>query len=62
MTKEQAIAYITSIMTNYENPLCVDKDNPAYRLCKVWFSENDMIALQMAKEALKQGGESTNEL
>ena len=53
MTNEQAIAYITSIMTNYENPLCVDKDNPAYRLCDIWLSDRDMIALQMAKEALR---------
>ena len=52
MTNEQAIAYIDSIMSNYENPVYVSEDNPPYRLCNIWLSDRDMIALQLAKEAL----------
>lgn len=52
MTNEQAIQYIDSIMGNYDCPKEVDKHNPQYRLCEIWLSDKDMIALAMAKEAL----------
>lgn len=54
MTNEQAIAYIDSIMSNYEARVIYRrKDDPKIRLCEVWLSDKDMIALKMAIEALK---------
>lgn len=53
MTNLQAIEYIDSIMSNYDNPIYVEKDNSKYRLCSIWLSDKDIIALQMGKEALK---------
>ena len=53
MTNQQAVEYIDSIMTNYNTPLFVDKSNSKYRLCQIWLSDKDMIALEMAKEALR---------
>lgn len=52
MTNEQAIQYIDSLIGNYDCPKKVDKLNPQYRLCEIWLSEMDIIALNMAKEAL----------
>ena len=54
MTPEQAMEYIDSIISNYNNPVCIDKSNYKYRLCQVWLSEKDIEALLMAKEALKE--------
>ena len=53
MTEQQAIEYINSVMQNYDNPIYVDKDNSRYRLCQIWLSDKDMIAFEMAKEALR---------
>ena len=54
MNSKQAIEYLDSIMSNYNTPVYCDKDNPQYRLCQIWLSNKDMIALKMAQEALKE--------
>lgn len=54
MTKQQAIEYINSIMNNYNYSIYVDKQNPNYRLCHIWLSEQDIEAMNMAKQALRE--------
>ena len=53
MNNKQAIEYIERLMTNYNSPLLYDKENKDYRLCRMWLSAKDMIALKMGLEALK---------
>ena len=54
MTNVQAIEYINSLISNYDCAIAVDKHDPNYRLCNIWISENDLLALRMAKDALKR--------
>jgi hypothetical protein len=53
MENKVAIAHIDSVMSNYENPLYVDKTDSSYRLCQVWISKYDIEAFDMAKKALR---------
>ena len=54
MNNKKAIAYIESIMGAYENPIKESNTNPKYRLCPIWLSERDMLALKMGIEALRE--------
>ena len=54
LTNKQAIEYIDSILSNYDNPKEVDRHYPDYRLCEVWLSRYDLEALKMAKDALRK--------
>ena len=54
LTNKQAIEYIDSILSNYDNPKQVDKNDPDYRLCEVWLSRYDIEAFEMAKDALRK--------
>lgn len=57
MTEQQAIAYIESILSNYDRSVIeVSKLNPHYHHIDMWLGDKDMIALEMAKEALKRKG------
>lgn len=54
MTNKQAIEYIERLMVNYDSPVLYDRENQKYRLCRMWLSDMDMIALKMGIEALKE--------
>lgn len=54
MTNKQAIAYIESIMSNYEASKIKDWANPMYRQVTMWLSDKDIIALKLGIEALKE--------
>lgn len=54
MTNKQAIAYIESIMSNYEAAKIKDWANPMYRQVTMWLSDKDIIALKLGIEALKE--------
>lgn len=54
MTNKQAIAYIESIMSNYEVSKIKDWTNPMYRQVTMWLSDKDIIALKLGIEALKE--------
>ena len=54
MTNKQAIAYIESIMSNYEASMIKDWANPMYRQVTMWLSDKDIIALKLGIEALKE--------
>ena len=54
MTNKQAIAYIESLMGHYEASTIHDKHDPTYRYAGMWISAQDMIALKMGIEALKE--------
>ncbi len=54
LTNKQAIEYIDSILSNYDNPKEVDRHYPDYRLCEVWLSRYDIETLKMAKDTLEQ--------
>ena len=51
MTNEQAIAHIDSLIEAQKAPVMRDKNSSSYGL--IWISENDVTALQMAKDALR---------
>lgn len=61
MTEQQAVEYIDSVMQNYDKPIYVDKSNSKYRLCQIWLSDKDIIAFEMAKEALRECIKAGNE-
>lgn len=54
LTNKQAIEYIDSILSKYNDPKEVDKLDPGYRLCEVWLSRYDLEALKMSIQALEQ--------
>lgn len=58
MTNQVARAYIDALITNY---VCGTKSsqNDGYRL--VWMSENDIKALKMASEKLKEAADDKSE-